>query len=44
MVDVLKLQDDDEEEPQTPAEQKQSNVSYSVCRNSRVSQVFCIRW
>jgi hypothetical protein len=42
MVDVLGLQDD--EEPETPPEQKQSSVSYSVCRNSRVSQVFCIRW
>lgn len=41
MGDVLVLQDDDE--PETPAEQKQSRVSYSVCRNSRTSQIFCIR-
>lgn len=42
MGNVLELQDDDEE-PETPAEQKASRVSYSVCRNSRVSQILCIR-
>ncbi|WP_373605424.1 SapB/AmfS family lanthipeptide [Klebsiella pneumoniae] len=41
MADVLDLQDDDE--PETPADQKQSGVSYSLCRNSRTSQLFCIR-
>jgi hypothetical protein len=41
MGNVLDLQDDDE--PETPAEQKASRVSYSVCRNSRVSQILCIR-
>lgn len=41
MADVLDLQDEDD--PETPAEQKQSRVSYSVCRNSRASQLFCIR-
>lgn len=41
MTDVLALQDD--EEPQTPADHKQSGVSYSLCRNSRTSQIFCVR-
>jgi hypothetical protein len=43
MANVLDLQDD-EEPPEVPAEPKQSRVSYSVCRNSRTSQIFCVRW
>lgn len=43
MAEVLELQSDDEG-PETPGDAKQSSVSYSVCRNSRVSQLFCINW
>ncbi len=41
MADVLDLQDDD---PVTPAEQKQSGVSYALCHRSSTSQLLCIRW
>ena len=41
MADVLGLQEDDE--PETPADRKQSALSYSLCRNSRTSQILCIR-
>lgn len=41
MADVLGMQDTDE--PETPGEPKRSSVSYSICRNSRTSQLFCIR-
>ena len=45
MANVLEMQDDDGDDvPEALGEQKQSSVSYVLCRNSRTSQVFCIRW
>lgn len=45
MADVLDLQDNDDgdDEPDASGEQKQSSVSYLACRNSKASQIFCIR-
>lgn len=42
MADVLGMQDDDE--PETPEEEKASGVSYAFCRTSGASQLFCVRW
>ncbi|WP_261795309.1 hypothetical protein [Nigerium massiliense] len=42
MADVLDMQHNDQ--PDTPEEEKASNQSYLVCRNSNQSQAFCWRW
>jgi hypothetical protein len=44
VTEVLGLQGDDSDgEPDARGEDKQSAVSYFACRNSRTSQIFCIR-
>lgn len=43
MADILDMQNDDEQ-PETPEEEKASHVSYGFCRNSYTSQYLCWRW
>lgn len=40
MNDAIRLQD---QEPESPEEEKASNVSYMACNNSYQSQAFCWR-
>lgn len=42
MADVVDLQCHDE--PDSPDEEKASNVSYMACNNSYTSQAWCWRW
>lgn len=41
MADIIDLQGN---EPETPAEEKASNVSKAFCRNSGKSEFFCWKW
>ena len=43
MADVLAMQCH-EGDPDTPGEEKASNVSYAACCNSSTSQLLCWRW
>lgn len=41
MEDVMDMQHHD---PETPDEEKASNISYTACHNSFQSQALCWRW
>lgn len=41
MAEIIDMQND---EVETPDEEKASNVSYYFCRNSYRSERFCFRW